>query len=136
MTAEKSDLSAWWMPFTANRQFKAEPMLLARAEGMHYFTPEGRPVLDGAAGLWCVNAGHGRREIVEAVSAAISELDYAPPFKIGHPYAFRAADALKAVLPAGFSQVFFVNSGSEAAETALKIARAYHVAGASRSGCG
>jgi beta-alanine--pyruvate transaminase len=128
MTAEKSDLSAWWMPFTANRQFKAEPMLLARAEGMHYFTPEGRPVLDGAAGLWCVNAGHGRREIVEAVSAAISELDYAPPFKIGHPYAFRAADALKAVLPAGFSQVFFVNSGSEAAETALKIARAYHVA--------
>jgi len=128
MTAEKSDLSAWWMPFTANRQFKAEPMLLSRAEGMHYFTPEGRPVLDGAAGLWCVNAGHGRREIVEAVSAAISELDYAPPFKIGHPYAFRAADALKAVLPPGFSQVFFVNSGSEAAETALKIARAYHVA--------
>ena len=128
MTAEKSDLSAWWMPFTANRQFKAEPMLLARAEGMHYFTPEGRPVLDGAAGLWCVNAGHGRREIVEAVSAAISELDYAPPFKIGHPYAFRAADALKAVLPQGFSQIFFVNSGSEAAETALKIARAYHVA--------
>src|SRR4051794_35654186 len=128
MTAEKSDLSAWWMPFTANRQFKAEPMLLARAEGMHYFTPEGRPVLDGAAGLWCVNAGHGRREIVEAVSAAINDLDYAPPFKIGHPYAFRAADALKAVLPAGFSQVFFVNSGSEAAETALKIARAYHVA--------
>ena len=128
MTAEKSDLSAWWMPFTANRQFKAEPMLLARAEGMHYFTPEGRPVLDGAAGLWCVNAGHGRREIVEAVSAAISELDYAPPFKIGHPYAFRAADALKAVLPPGFSQVFFVNSGSEAAETALKIARAYHLA--------
>jgi len=128
MTAEKSDLSAWWMPFTANRQFKAEPMLLARAEGMHYFTPEGRPVLDGAAGLWCVNAGHGRREIVEAVSAAISELDYAPPFKIGHPYAFRAADALKAVLPQGFSQIFFVNSGSEAAETALKIARAYHLA--------
>ena len=89
------------MPFTANRQFKAEPMLLARAEGMHYFTPEGRPVLDGAAGLWCVNAGHGRREIVEAVSAAIGELDYAPPFKIGHPYAFAAADALKAVLPPG-----------------------------------
>lgn len=103
-------------------------MLLARAEGMHYFTPEGRPVLDGAAGLWCVNAGHGRREIVEAVSAAITELDYAPPFKIGHPLAFRAADALKSVLPAGFSNVFFVNSGSEAAETALKIARAYHVA--------
>jgi len=123
-----ADLSAWWMPFTANRQFKAAPMLLARAEGMHYFTPEGRPVLDGAAGLWCVNAGHGRREIVEAVSAAITELDYAPPFKIGHPFAFRAAEALKSVLPAGFTNTFFVNSGSEAAETALKIARAYHVA--------
>ena len=122
------DLSAWWMPFTANRQFKVEPMLLARAEGMHYFTPDGRPVLDGAAGLWCVNAGHGRREIVDAVSAAISELDYAPPFKIGHPLAFRAADALKRVLPSGFGNIFFVNSGSEAAETALKIARAYHVA--------
>lgn len=116
------------MPFTPNRQFKAEPMLLARAEGMHYFTPEGRPVLDGAAGLWCVNAGHGRREIVEAVSDAISELDYAPPFKIGHPYAFAAAEALKMLLPQDFSQIFFVNSGSEAAETALKIARAYHVA--------
>jgi beta-alanine--pyruvate transaminase len=116
------------MPFTPNRQFKAAPMLLARAEGMHYFTPEGRQVLDGAAGLWCVNAGHGRREIVEAVSAAISELDYAPPFKIGHPYAFAAADALKALLPADFSNLFFVNSGSEAAETALKIARAYHAA--------
>ena len=128
MTAEKSDLSAWWMPFTANRQFKAEPMLLSRAEGMHYFTPEGRPVLDGAAGLWCVNAGHGRREIVEAVSEAIGELDYAPPFKIGHPFAFAAADALKAILPPDFTQVFFVNSGSEAAETALKIARAYHFA--------
>jgi beta-alanine--pyruvate transaminase len=116
------------MPFTPNRQFKEAPMLLARAEGMHYFTPEGRQVLDGAAGLWCVNAGHGRREIVEAVSAAIGELDYAPPFKIGHPHAFAAADALKALLPPDFSNVFFVNSGSEAAETALKIARAYHVA--------
>jgi len=122
------DLSAWWMPFTANRQFKSDPMLLARAEGMHYFTPEGRPVLDGVAGLWCVNAGHGRREIVDAVAKAITELDYAPPFKIGHPYAFRAADALKAILPPSFSNVFFVNSGSEAAETALKIARAYHMA--------
>src|SRR6059058_3522286 len=128
MGAAGSDLSAWWMPFTANRQFKAEPMLLARAAGMHYFTPDGRPVLDGAAGLWCVNAGHGRPEIVKAVSAAISELDYAPPFKIGHPYAFAAAEALKTLLPPGFGNTFFVNSGSEAAETALKIARAYHVA--------
>jgi beta-alanine--pyruvate transaminase len=122
------DLSAWWMPFTANRQFKSDPMLLARAEGMHYFTPEGRPVLDGAAGLWCVNAGHGRREIVEAVSDAMTELDYAPSFKIGHPFGFRAAEALRSVLPKDFTNVFFVNSGSEAAETALKIARAYHVA--------
>ena len=123
-----SSLDSWWMPFTANRQFKAAPMLLARAEGMHYFTPEGRPVLDGASGLWCVNAGHGRREIVDAVSAAMTELDYAPPFKIGHPLAFKAAEALEAVLPPGFGNIFFVNSGSEAAETALKIARAYHVA--------
>ena len=123
-----SSLDSWWMPFTANRQFKAAPMLLARAEGMHYFTPEGRPVLDGASGLWCVNAGHGRREIVDAVSSAMTELDYAPPFKIGHPLAFKAAEALKAVLPPGFGNIFFVNSGSEAAETALKIARAYHVA--------
>ncbi|HEX6740376.1 MAG TPA: aspartate aminotransferase family protein [Sphingomicrobium sp.] len=128
MDAREADLSAWWMPFTANRHFKADPMLLARAEGMHYFTPEGRPVLDGASGLWCVNAGHGRREIVEAVSAALGELDYAPPFKIGHPLAFRAADTLRTVLPPGLSNTFFVNSGSEAAETALKIARAYHVA--------
>ena len=123
-----SSLDSWWMPFTANRQFKAAPMLLARAEGMHYFTPEGRPVLDGASGLWCVNAGHGRREIVDAVSSAMTELDYAPPFKIGHPLAFQAAEALKAVLPPGFGNIFFVNSGSEAAETALKIARACHVA--------
>ena len=126
--ASRPELSAWWMPFTANRQFKSAPMLLERAEGMHYFTPDGRPVLDGAAGLWCVNAGHGRPEIVEAVSAAITQLDYAPPFKIGHPFAFRAAEALMPLLPAGFSNVLFFNSGSEAAETALKIARAYHVA--------
>ena len=121
-------LDSWWMPFTANRQFRAAPMLLARAKGMHYFTPEGREVLDGAAGLWCVNAGHGRSEIVEAVSAAMTELDYAPPFKIGHPYGFRAAQALRQVLPPDFTETFFVNSGSEAAETALKIARAYHLA--------
>lgn len=116
------------MPFTANREFKASPRLLARAEGMHYFTPDGRPVLDAASGLWCVNAGHARHEIVDAVSAAMSALDYAPPFKIGHPYAFAAADALRSVLPPVFSNIFFVNSGSEAAETALKIARAYHAA--------
>ena len=128
MASSDIDLSAWWMPFTANRQFRSDPMLLARAEGMHYFTPEGRPVLDGAAGLWCVNAGHGRPEIADAVSATLRELDYAPPFKIGHPLAFKAAQTLKRILPADFEDIFFVNSGSEAAETALKIARAYHVA--------
>ena len=122
------ELHSWWMPFTSNRQFRASPMLLSRAEGMFYYTPEGRPVLDGASGLWCVNAGHGRKEIVDAVSSAMSELDYAPPFKIGHPYGFQAAQALKAILPEGSTETFFVNSGSEAAETALKIARAYHVA--------
>ncbi len=121
-------MDAWWMPFTANRQFRAAPRLLAQAEGMYYRTSEGRQVLDGAAGLWCVNAGHGRREIADAVHAAMLELDYAPPFQMGHPPAFAAADRLRAVLPGGFDGIFFVNSGSEAADTALKIARAYHVA--------
>ncbi len=116
------------MPFTANRQFKSAPRLLAEADGMYYRTPEGRPVLDGAAGLWCVNAGHGRREIADAVHAAMLTLDYAPPFQMGHPPAFAAAERLRSVLPPGFDGIFFVNSGSEAADTALKIARAYHVA--------
>ena len=122
------DLSAWWMPFTANRQFKASPRLLSRAQGMHYFSPDGREILDGAAGLWCVNAGHGRREISAAIAASLDELDYAPPFQMGHPLAFRAAAALRRLLPEGLTNVFFVNSGSEAADTALKIARAYHAA--------
>ena len=126
--SKELDLAAWWMPFTANRQFKAAPRLLSRAAGMHYYTPEGRPVLDGAAGLWCVNAGHGRREIVDAVADAMTELDYAPPFQMGHPLAFQGAEALKDILPPGHEHVFFVNSGSEAADTALKIARAYHAA--------
>jgi beta-alanine--pyruvate transaminase len=121
-------MGAWWMPFTANRQFRAAPRLLTRAEGMYYRASDGRRVLDGAAGLWCVNAGHGRRDIAEAVYAAMLELDYAPPFQMGHPPAFHAAERLRGVLPAGFGGIFFVNSGSEAADTALKIARAYHVA--------
>jgi beta-alanine--pyruvate transaminase len=116
------------MPFTANRQFKAAPRLLSRAGGMHYFTPDGRAVLDGAAGLWCVNAGHGRAEIAAAVNKALLELDYAPPFQMGHPLAFEAAKRLTSILPGDLNSVFFVNSGSEAVETALKIARAYHVA--------
>jgi len=126
MGAPELDLSAWWMPFTANRQFKASPRILARAAGMHYFAPDGRRLLDGAAGLWCVNAGHGRTEIADAVHRALTELDYAPPFQMGHPLAFEAAEALRQILPDGFANIFFVNSGSEAADTALKIARAYH----------
>jgi beta-alanine--pyruvate transaminase len=128
MSDRKQDLSAWWMPFTANRQFKASPRLLERAEGMHYFTADGRDVLDGTAGLWCVNAGHGRPEIAGAVHRTLINLDYAPPFQMGHPLAFEAAEALKTILPAGLDHIFFVNSGSEGADTALKIARAYHVA--------
>jgi beta-alanine--pyruvate transaminase len=114
------------MPFTANRQFKAQPRLLSRAEGMHYFTPEGRKVLDGVAGLWCVNAGHGRREITEAVTRQLDTMEYAPPFQMGHPLAFELAERLAKIAPAGLDRIFFTNSGSEAVDTALKIALAYH----------
>jgi beta-alanine--pyruvate transaminase len=123
---DRSQLEAFWMPFTANRQFKANPRLLARASGMHYWTDDGRQVLDGCAGLWCVNAGHGRKEITEAVSAQIGQMEYAPPFQMGHPAAFELANAVVEWLPQGLDHVFFVNSGSEAVDTALKIALAYH----------
>ena len=119
-------LESFWMPFTANRQFKSKPRLLARASGMYYYTPEGRQILDGSAGLWCVNAGHGRREISEAVGRQLETLDYAPPFQMGHPGAFELADRVAAMAPAGMDRVFFVNSGSEAVDTALKIAIGYH----------
>jgi beta-alanine--pyruvate transaminase len=119
-------LDAYWMPFTANRQFKEKPRMLARASGMYYETPEGRKVLDGVAGLWCVNAGHGRREITDAVSRQLAEMDYAPPFQMGHPAAFELANALVRIAPAGLGHVFFTNSGSESVDTALKIALAYH----------
>ena len=122
----RADLEAFWMPFTANRQFKANPRLLARAEGMHYWTPEGRQVLDAVAGLWCVNAGHGRREITEAVSRQIATMEYAPPFQMGHEPGFQLANAVAGWLPEGLDHVFFTNSGSEAVDTALKIALAYH----------
>jgi beta-alanine--pyruvate transaminase len=118
--------AAFWMPFTANRQFKKAPRLLARAEGMYYWTPEGRQVLDGTAGLWCVNAGHCRPRIVEAVKRQVAEMDFAPTFQMGHPVAFEFAERLARVAPEGFSRVFFTNSGSESADTALKIALAYH----------
>jgi beta-alanine--pyruvate transaminase len=117
---------AFWMPFTANRQFRAAPRLLSRAEGMYYWTPEGRQVLDGTAGLWCVNAGHCRPKIVEAVRRQVGEMDFAPTFQMGHPIAFDFAERLAAVAPKGFGRVFFTNSGSESADTALKIALAYH----------
>lgn len=119
-------LDALWMPFTANRQFKQAPRLLARARGMEYFTPEGRRVLDGAAGLWCVNAGHGRDEITTAVTRQLETMDYAPNFQMGHGPGFELAAALAALCPPELNRVFFTNSGSEAVDTALKIALAYH----------
>lgn len=122
----RPSLDAFWMPFTANRQFKANPRLFSRASGMHYWTDDGRQVLDGAAGLWCVNAGHARPEITAAVSQQLSELDYAPPFQMGHPLAFELANRLTDIAPGDLNRVFFTNSGSEAVDTALKIALAYH----------
>jgi beta-alanine--pyruvate transaminase len=122
----RAELESFWMPFTANRQFKANPRLLARASGMHYFTDDGRKILDGVAGLWCCNAGHGRKEISEAVARQIATLDYAPPFQMGHAGAFALANALTRIAPAGLDHVFFTNSGSESVDTALKIALAYH----------
>jgi beta-alanine--pyruvate transaminase len=119
-----SELDAYWMPFTANRQFKDKPRMLAKAAGMYYETPEGRKILDGAAGLWCVNAGHGRKEITDAVARQLEVMDYAPPFQMGHPAAFELANQLARL--AQLPHVFFTNSGSESVDTALKIALAYH----------
>ncbi len=120
------DLSNFWMPFTANRQFKAAPRLLVSARGMYYRSHDGREILDGCAGLWCVNAGHCRDEIVAAVQRAAGELDFAPTFQMGHPLAFEAAAKVAQMMPAGLDRIFFANSGSEAVDTALKIALAYH----------
>ncbi len=119
-------LDAYWMPFTANRQFKAAPRLLTSAAGMHYTDTDGRTILDGTAGLWCVNAGHARAPITEAVQRQIAELDYAPCFQMGHPLPFAFAERLRRHMPGDMSHVFFTNSGSEAVDTALKIAIAYH----------
>jgi beta-alanine--pyruvate transaminase len=123
---QRDEMEAFWMPFTANRQFKANPRLLAKAAGMHYWTPEGRQVLDAVAGLWCVNAGHGRSEISEAVTRQIATMEYAPPFQMGHPMAFQLANDVASWLPRDMGHVFFTNSGSESVDTALKIALAYH----------
>jgi beta-alanine--pyruvate transaminase len=120
-----NDLSALWLPFTPNRHFKSAPRMLARAGGMHFYDTAGRAVLDACAGLWCVNAGHGREPITEAIRAAAGELDFAPTFQFAHPAAFVAAERIAALAPEGMNHVFFVNSGSEAVDAALKIARAY-----------
>jgi len=122
----RSDLESFWMPFTANRQFKDNPRLLARAEGMHYWTHDGRKILDGFAGLWCVNAGHSRKEIADAVHKQLATMEYAPPFQMGHPIAFELANELIKLAPGDLDHVFFTNSGSESVDTALKIALAYH----------
>ena len=121
-----NDLETYWMPFTANRQFKAHPRLMVGAQGMHYQSVDGRKILDGTAGLWCVNAGHARREIADAVQKQVLTLDYSPAFQMGHPAVFEAAARVAALLPGDLDHVFFGNSGSEAVETALKIALAYH----------
>lgn len=120
------DLSHLWMPFTANREFKQKPRLLAAAQGMYYTDTHGRRILDGMAGLWCVNAGHARPEIINAITAQATQLDYAPGFQMGHPAAFEAASALARIMPAQMDRIFFTNSGSESVDTALKIALAYH----------
>lgn len=121
-----NDLSAFFMPFTANRQFKSAPRLLTSAKDMHYVSDDGRKILDGTSGLWCVNAGHCRPRIVEAIQKQAAELDFAGTFQMGHPKAFEAASRLVNIAPKGFDHVFFTNSGSESVDSALKIAIAYH----------
>jgi beta-alanine--pyruvate transaminase len=121
-----NDLEAYWMPFTPNRAFKKAPRLITRAKGMYYYAADGHAVLDAAAGMWCCNAGHGRDEIVSAIKRQAEDLDYAPAFQFGHPYAFELASRVAALAPGDFDHVFFCNSGSEAVDTALKMALAYH----------
>jgi beta-alanine--pyruvate transaminase len=121
-----AQLEAHWMPFTANRQFKAAPRLLVKAEGMYYTTDHGQRILDGFAGLWCTNAGHCRKPIVEAIQKQAATMDYAPAFQMGHPLAFELANRIVELAPGKLDHVFFCNSGSEAVDTALKIALAYH----------
>ena len=121
-----NDLEAFWMPFTANRAFKKRPRLVVRAKDMHYFKPDGRAVLDGAAGMWCCNLGHNREPVVDAIQRQAAELDYAPPFQFAHPQSFTLATRIAALAPGDLDHVFFCNSGSEAVDTALKIALACH----------
>jgi beta-alanine--pyruvate transaminase len=124
-TAPANNLDAFFMPFTANRQFKKNPRMLAKAKGVHYWTPEGRKIIDGTAGLWCVNAGHGREEIKAAIAKQLDEMDYAPSFQMGHPKAFELAARHAALLPGDLNHAFYCNSGSEAVDSALKIALAF-----------
>ncbi|WP_226791941.1 aspartate aminotransferase family protein [Altererythrobacter sp. CC-YST694] len=126
--SEPNDLSAFWMPFTDNRGFKDHPRMFVGAEGMHYTAAAGHKVLDATGGLWCVNAGHARSEIVEAIRKTAGEMDFAPTFQLGHPLAFEAASRLALIMPEGLDRIFFVNSGSESVDTALKIALAYQKA--------
>ena len=129
---DRSELAAYWLPFTANRAFKHRPRLIDRAEGMHYYTPDGRQLLDAMSGLWCCNAGHCREPIVEAIRRQAGRLDCAPAFQAGHAPAFHLAGRLAKLAPGDLDRVFFCNSGSEAVDTALKIALGYHkLAGAS-----
>ena len=121
-----NDLEAFWMPFTPNRSFKKRPRLVVRAKDMHYYTPEGRAILDGVSGMWCTNAGHNREPIVEAIRAEAAAVDYIPPFQFANPKAFTLANRISALAPADLDHVFFCNSGSESVDTALKIALAYH----------
>src|SRR5579871_412551 len=121
-----NDLESFWMPFTANLSFKKRPRIVVRAKEMHYYTADGRAVLDGAAGMWCCNAGHNRDPIVDAIQAEARTLDYAPPFQFAHPKSFSLASRIAALAPGDLDHVFFCGSGSEAVDTALKIALAYH----------
>src|SRR5258705_1229809 len=123
---DREALESFWLPITANRQFKENPRLFVAAEGMHYVTSDGRRVLDAMAGLWCVNAGHGQRAIVDAIKAQAERLDFVSSFQMSHPAAFELAGRIAEIAPTGLDHVFFTNSGSEAVDTALKIARAYH----------
>ena len=122
MKPHEPKLDAYWMPFTANRAFKAAPRMFVAAKDMHYVTDDGRKVLDGTSGLWCVNAGHSRPRIVEAVKKQVETMDYSPAFQMGHPSAFRVAERLANMAPGDIDHVFYCNSGSEAVDTALKIA--------------
>ncbi|WP_137043663.1 aspartate aminotransferase family protein [Pseudolabrys sp. FHR47] len=125
-TSVPNDLAPFWMPFTSNRSFKARPRMIASAKDMHYFTPEGRKIIDASAGLWCTNAGHNRDQIVAAIQKQAAELDFSPTFQFGHPKAFELASRIAALAPGDLDHVFFCNSGSEADDTAMKIALAYH----------